>query len=277
VESEASEAASTVLADLIAAGLVSHEMIGDPARLGSEAACLRALCALVCGPVYRIDAYHYAFRAEPGDLDGRLKDMVPGAWTEAIAAALGERLGEDSVWINATDLLPEAEAALAQPILLVRAQDTAITGALESAGPELQAVINARYAAECARLTLEQISTSGIGGGLAERLSRIEAEQIEFFERQASRQSGLEETLAGLSATLSGTMAAILQRLESQADLLQGHITQESRMSDQSARDVTAATEAFRETLGVTFAEFLARLEQRAEEDRAALRIHNFN
>ena len=62
----------SVLGDLIAAGLVSHEMIGDPARLGGETAALHALCGLVAGPVYRIDAYHYAFRAGPGDLGGRL-------------------------------------------------------------------------------------------------------------------------------------------------------------------------------------------------------------
>ena len=59
-----SDSAPTALADLIAAGLVSHEMIGDPARLGSEAAALKALCGLVAGPVWRIEPFHYAFRAE---------------------------------------------------------------------------------------------------------------------------------------------------------------------------------------------------------------------
>lgn len=273
MEPEASEATPTVFADLIAAGLVSHEMIGDPARLGGESACLRALCALVAGPVYRIDAYHYAFRAEPGDLEGNLGKLAPGEWTGAIEAALSERLGEDAVWINATDLLPEADAALAQPILLLRAQDAAITGALETASPELQAVINARYAAECARLTMDRAAEAGAGGALAERLSRIEAQQAELLERLGPRGGGTQEALADLTET----MGAVLQRLESQAELLQGHITRENRMSDLSARNVSAATDALKEMLGVTLAEFLARLEQRSEEDRAALRMQQVN
>ena len=65
------------LADLIAAGLVSHEMIGDPALLGPEAAALRVLCAQVGGPVWRLDPFHYAFRARPEDLGlSRLADTT---------------------------------------------------------------------------------------------------------------------------------------------------------------------------------------------------------
>jgi hypothetical protein len=55
-----------VLTDLTAAGLVSHEMIGDPDQLGSEAEALRVLCAQIGGPVWRLDPFHYAFRACPG-------------------------------------------------------------------------------------------------------------------------------------------------------------------------------------------------------------------
>ena len=68
----ASDTAPTALTDLIAAGLVSHEVIGDPARLGAEAETLRRVCGLIAGPVWRIDAFHYAFRAQPADLGGRL-------------------------------------------------------------------------------------------------------------------------------------------------------------------------------------------------------------
>ena len=57
-------AGPAALADLVAAGLVSHEMIGDPARLGGEAAALRLLCAHVSGSIWRIEPYHYAFRLE---------------------------------------------------------------------------------------------------------------------------------------------------------------------------------------------------------------------
>ena len=56
------ESAPAALADLIAAGLVSHEMIGDPGRLGGEAEALRTLCGLVSGSVWRIEPFHYAFR-----------------------------------------------------------------------------------------------------------------------------------------------------------------------------------------------------------------------
>ena len=62
--------APAALADLIAAGLVSHEMIGDPGRLAGEAEALRTLCGLVSGAVWRIEPFHYAFRVGPGDLGG---------------------------------------------------------------------------------------------------------------------------------------------------------------------------------------------------------------
>lgn len=263
MDPQASEAAPAVLADLIAAGLVSHEMIGDPARLGGETACLRALCARVSGPVYRIDAYHYAFRAVPGDLDGALERMAPGDWTAAIEAALTGTLGADAVWLNATDLLPEAAAALARPLLLLRAQDTAVTGALEEADPGLQAVINARYAAECARLTAD----TDAGAPLAARLQAIEARQADILEHLSAR-SAAEETLEHLSETL----IVLMQKIDIQGDLLREHIAQTDDLKDQGSDE-----EDFRETLGVTFAEFLAQIELRSEEDRAALRVPQFS
>jgi hypothetical protein len=230
----APDAAPAALADLIAAGLVSHEMIGDPARLGGEAASLRALCGLVAGPVYRIDAYHYAFRAGPDDLDGALGRLAPGEWTDALEAALAEALGTDAVWLNATDLLPEAGAALAQPLLLLRAQAAAVTAALETAAPELQAVINARYAAEVARLTAD----ADVGGPLA--------------------------ALASLTATL----ATMLQRLDAQSQVLHTHIAREDQVAARLAEisDLAATPQAFQETIGLTLAEFLAQIERRDAE-----------
>lgn len=267
-------AAPAALSELIVAGLVSHEMIGDPARLGGEAGCLRALCALINGPVYRVEAYHYAFRAGPEDLGGQLATLTPGEWTEAIQEALCTSLGEDSVWLNATDLLPEADAALAQPILLLRAQDAAVTGALESAGPELQAVINARYAAECARLTLEQAGSGGTGEGLSDRLAAIESRQSEILNTLSAREASMQEAFAALS----GSLAQVLKRLDSQAATLTAHMErQEADPSDQNAFGMTEAADAFKKTLGLTLAEFLARIEQRAEEDRAAIRMSQFN
>jgi hypothetical protein len=265
--------APAALSDLIAAGLVSHEMIGDPAKLGAEAGCLRALCALIGGPVYRIEAYHYAFRAGPGDLDGRLATLAPGEWTGAIETALCAALGEDAVWVNTTDLLPEADALLAQPILLLRAQDAALAGALETAGPGLQAVVNARYAAECARLTMEQAATAG-EGALADRLAAIESRQNEILDALAVRSGSTDEALANLSQTL----AVVLQHLEAQAELLHGHITRQSAGSrEQDGADMAATVAAFQKTLGLTFAEFLARIEQRSEADRAAIRVSQYS
>jgi hypothetical protein len=271
VEPQAPEAAPAVLADLIAAGLVSHEMIGDPARLGGEAAALRRLCELVAGPVWRIEAYHYAFRAAPGDLGGRLGTLAPGEWTAALEAALTAALGEEAIWLNPTDLLPEASAALAQPLLLLRAHEQAVTAALEAAGPDLRAVINARYAGECARLSL---ATQTIEGPLADRLASIEARQAEILERLAS----VPEPDPALAA-LTEALAAVLQRLDAQAGVLHAHIAREDEVATRLAdlADLAGSPAAFQETLGVTFAEFLARIERQAEEGRAALRVPQFS
>jgi hypothetical protein len=280
------DAAPPVLAELISAGLVSHEMIGDPARLGGEANGLRALCALVAGPVYRIEAYHYAFRAGPGDLDGRLAGLAPGEWTGALEAALAGTLGEDAAWINPTDLLPEAAAALSQPLLLLRAQGAAVTGALETAGAELQAVINARYAADCARITLEHAAGEG---PLADRLAAIEARQAEIQAMQEAAATRLAE----MTGTLTEALAGIAARLDAQESAQK--IALESALESAQARGQAEGVErlageiaalsaavpgpgAFQETLGVTLAEFLARIEQRAEADhRPGHRATHFN
>ena len=57
----------------------------------------------------------YLLRGAPNarDLGGRLGVMAPGDWTGAITAALAESLGPDAVWLNPTDLLPEAGAVQA--------------------------------------------------------------------------------------------------------------------------------------------------------------------
>ena len=123
--------APAALADLIAAGLVSHEMIGDPARLGREAEALRVLCGLVAGPIWRIEPFHYAFRAAGGDLSAALGLREPEDRAAALEAALQAELGPEAVWVNATDLLPEDPGAARlfdQPLLLLRAQATAVGG-----------------------------------------------------------------------------------------------------------------------------------------------------
>ena len=235
------DSAPAALADLIAAGLVSHEMIGDPGRLG-EAEALRALGGLVAGPIWRVEPYHYAFRAGPKDLGGALGGLAPEDWAAALEAALQAAL-EEAAWVNAT----EVPAAPDAPILLLRAQAEAVGEALEAAGPELQAIIGARFAAAAARLA------AGDTGVLAERLAAIEARQAAILAALAA-QAGE----ARAHARLGEGLGAVLERLDAQAgreDMVAG------RLAELAA--IAGAPAAFQETLGVTLAEFLARLERR--------------
>jgi hypothetical protein len=247
----------TALADLVAAGLVSHEMIGDPARLGPEAEVLRVLCGLVPGPIWRIEPYHYAFRAAAGT-----DDRIPEETAAALEAALGAELGAEAVWVNATELPPQA-APLDQPILLLRAQGAAVSAGIEAAGPEVQAVVSARFAAETARIAADLAAGIDAGSPLAARLAAIEARQGEILEALAAR-AGEGAALARVAEAL----AALLPRVEAQAEALRAHVAREDmvagRLAELSAMAGTPA--AFQETLGLTLAEFLARLERRAEE-----------
>ena len=97
MDTPAFDTAPKILENLVAAGLVSHELIGDPAKLSTETAALAALCARVSGPVYRLGAFHYAFRATEADLGGALAGLEPAEWAAAIEAALGAEFGEEAV------------------------------------------------------------------------------------------------------------------------------------------------------------------------------------
>jgi hypothetical protein len=266
--SHAPDAVPPALDDLIAARLVSHEMIGDPRRLPGEAETLRVLCAAVGGAIYRLAPYHYAFRAGPDDLGGTLRARDPAEWAAAIEAALSETLGAEAAWVSATDLLAEPEAAGAgapaalppAPVLFLRAHGAAVAGALASE-PGLQAVIDASHAVECARL----IAAGDASAPLARRLAVIEAGVEELREARAA-----EAETAALLARLSQTLTAIVQRLDAQAGVMHAHIAREDIVAERLAEIAGVATgrasapEAFQETLGVTLAEFLARIEARA-------------
>jgi len=261
-ESSAATSAATsapaALADLIAARLVSHEMIGDPARLGSEAAALRVLCGLVAGPVWRIEPFHYAFRVGPEDLGGALEAEPPEARAAALEAALQGALGADAVWVSATDLAEDDAGPLEQPLVVLRAQAEALADALAVAAPELQAVVNARIAVETARLTAE----AAPGGALAARLDAIEARQAEI---QAGLAAQAEATAA--LAALGPLLETVLRRLDAQADVLHAHIAREDMVAGRLAElaALAGAPSAFQETVGVTLAEVLARLDAQAE------------
>ena len=160
VDSSAADTAPAALNDLIAAGLVSHEVIGDPARLGAEAETLRTLCGLVTGPVWRVGAFHYAFRAQPEDLGGTAGGDRPGGLERGARdrAAGGARPGRDLGQPGRHPRRPPGR----RPRRAAPAPAGAGRGGggapRRRRGPEppsapLQAVISARYAAEVARLT----------------------------------------------------------------------------------------------------------------------------
>ena len=287
------DSAPAALADLIAAGLVSHEMIGDPSQLGGEAEALRTLCGLVSGSVWRIEPFHYAFRMGLGDLGGACDGASVDAQASALEGALQAALGADAAWVNAADLVPTAlrapdvaphafSGAISgasgplpdAPLLLLRAGDEAHRATLEVAGPDAQAVIGARFALAVAR------HAAGLGeeGRLAERLTAIETGQAAILaaleaeatraEHERSEQGIALDRLAGaitalaaridIAAARSETMAETL--VETMAETLAGTVAQAAE--ETAAR--LAELAAFRETVGLTIAEFLAELERRS-------------
>jgi len=276
------ESAPAALADLIAAGLVSHEMIGDPGRLGGEAEALRTLCGLVSGSVWRIEPFHYAFRVGPGDLGGAVDGAGVDAQASALEGALQAALGADAVWVNAADLVPAARIAGPgtppdalpgplpdAPLLLLYAGDEARRAALEVAGPDAQAVIGARFALAAARLA------AGLGeeGRIVERLAAIEARQaaiLAALEARAARagherseqEAGLDR-LAGAITALAAHIDSAAARSETVAETVAESLAGTAmRMAEETAAR-RAELAAFRETVGLALAEFLAELERR--------------
>lgn len=225
MDMQTTDAGPAVLNDLVAAGLVNHEMIADPARLAGEDAALRALCALVSGTIYRLGAFHYAFRAGADDLGGRLGALPTGDWAGALQAALEAALGAECAWVNATGLLGGEGAGLDQPLLLLlQARETAVAAGLAAAPPGVRAVVDARYAVEAARLT----AGGAPGSELDRRLEAIEARQAEILAVVLAREAAMADVLARLD-TLANRPAE------------------------------------FETRLGLTLAEFLAQLERRSD------------
>lgn len=283
------------LADLVAAGLVSHEMIGDPARLGSEAVALRRLCAHVPGSIWRIEPYHYAFRLEAG--------IESEAAAAALEAHLASEFGPDAAWVSPADLIAEVEGAagdtatgpaagsvagkvsaapgvdLDAPLLLLRAGAEAVDEGLAFAGPAVQAVVSAGFAARAARIAASRIEADRlgsdgdlVGGGmdplLALRLAGIEAGQARI-EAALAAEAESRAAAAAADVRLTELLAKVLRRLDAQADVLHGHIAREDKVAERLgeiaglAAAPAISTAAFQETLGLALAEFLARLERR--------------
>jgi len=254
--------APAALADLAAAGLVSHEMIGDPARLRGEAATLRVLCAHVPGAIWRIEPYHYAFRLDGGFLGalpgGAGLPGTPEAAAAALEARLAAELGADAAWVSATDLLAGDEAAadpaadpaagvdLDAPLLLLRAGAAAVADGLASAGAGVQAVVSAGFAVRAARIAAGRLEDeSGAGPadpGLGQRLAaleagqgRIEAALAAAAESRAAATEMVAEMAAEMAAAAEGRLgellAEVLRRLDAQAEALHGHVAREGRVA----------------------------------------------
>jgi hypothetical protein len=268
----AGDAAGPALRDLIAAGLVSHEAIGDPARLsGGETAALAAICRQVAGPVYRLAPFHYAFAS--------------GAPTEALAAALAAELGPEALWLGATALLgappgdvsgdasgdaPGIAPGIAPDaaLLLLHARGAATAAGLAAAGPGVQAVIDAAYAVDCARLA----AGADPGGPLARRLAALEARLETGLETTlgagldagfAALRDALDARAAPAAAAAAAVEAALGPALEA---ALRPALAELAAATGRAAREAERLAE-LRDTIAVTLAEFLARLERRAAAD----------
>jgi hypothetical protein len=232
VSHPASDPAPRILGHLVAAGLASHELIGDPARLESETAALAALCARISGPVYRLGAFHYAFRMMPEDLDGRLAELEPADWTAALEAALAETLGAEAVWVSGTDPAAEAEAALdaAELTFLQVAGDTVAAALVEA--PGLRAVIHADIAARSAE-TAAALAAEAI----AARLAGLEADAQARLD--AAIATAAETAAAAVAAASRNTLERLAESLAALADRLQD---QSARLAEQSARQDALAS-----------------------------------
>ena len=237
-ETAAAPAAPEALRNLHAAGLASHEMLGDPSRLGTEAATLRALCGLVAGSVWRLDPYHYAFRPEAGDAGGRLGDLAPEDWAAALEAALAETLGPDAVWVNALQSGAPDEG-LEAPVAHLRA--FAAAAAEGRPEPGLSTVLSARFAVETARLAAGETP----GGTLDLRLARIEAQVDQMAALMARPPEPVPDPV------MAEALVSVLARLE-------------ALETGVAALPGEGGLAAFQETVGLALAEFLARIERDA-------------
>jgi hypothetical protein len=144
---------------------------------------------------------------------------------------------------------------------LLRARETAVAAGLAAAPAGVRAVVDARYAAETARL----IAGAAPGSELAGRLAAIEARQAELSEQLSAR----DAAEVAVSARLTEALAGLLERIEAQAALLRDQVAREERMVTQLA-EIAGREGDFEERLGLTLAEFLARLEQQASAQAPA-------
>ena len=184
--------------------------------------------------------------------------------------------------MNATDLVPKAELDRAadretdrlladQPLLLLRAWGAAAAEAgvgLEAMGPDLRAVIDARYAAETARLT------AGLTARLAAEAAGIRGEEMQVLEGLGARLERLEAGLARLETQAEAGLARLEAQVEAGLARLAAQVGQAGHAARGGAEGLAALgraveelatrrseTAAFEERIGLALAEFLARIE----------------
>ena len=167
------------------------------------------------------------------------------------------------VWASPVDILAAAEADLDQPLLLLRAQADAVGRALDAAPAGTRAVVQAGYAAEVARLT----AGADAGGTLDRRLAAIEAGQdrlLEMLGRAGRGRRGAGRGARGRCSAGStpGTRSSRRRR----------RCSRRSAAGSSAWSRPPATRAAFQETLGLTLAEFLARIEARGRARRAGAR-----
>lgn len=197
---------------LAAAGL-AHAIVsvtrsdGSAPLLADEGLVADHVGRLAAGPLFRLEAGRYAIAAPGGD--GAPAAGLPTAIAAALAAD-GLRLG---VQVSRLDPAPETreQGAFERRALSILARSVAAVGPW----PQVQAVIDARYAAEVARLTAE-----GCAGAVpvGPALERVEAALHEL--RTARTAPSFERERIGLER-LSVALQTMLRRLDDQCGALE--------------------------------------------------------
>ena len=159
------------------------------------------------------------------------------------------------------------------------------------AGGEIQAVIGARFAIAAARLGAEVMADAmaanegrvaegkagapDLAEGVAGRIGALEARQaalVAALEAEAALAERAREAQEAALDRLAGAVTALAAQVDAAAARAETAV--ERAASGEAER--RAGLEAFRDTVGLTLAEFLAALERRAEAP-VAVRVPQFS
>ncbi|RMH51066.1 MAG: hypothetical protein D6686_04885, partial [Alphaproteobacteria bacterium] len=201
----------TELADQLArAGVITHLLRIEPeeespAAPALEEAALAALCDVSVGPVFRIGPLEYGFSTEAGEEDE----------LRAIADSLAARIfGDQPGGVTLSPVAPAGDAPALDRIAVLLL-DRLGSAALQAAGPEGSAVIDAGYAVAAARLAAEEIGA--LVDRVGERVRAIipapavlpRAVEGDRLSAEIESQRGLLEEIRARLDAQEGTGAAI--------------------------------------------------------------------